>query len=178
MILAFDGFEISPIHEGDAWKICDFLVTNSDRLKRYFPNILKENLNPTLSKFFIEKKIKQFCNKEEFIFTLKQVKTRKLMAIISVIQIDWSIKQGELAYCIDYNFEGQGLTSKAVGLVSKYAFETLGFETLQIVVYKDNTPSSKVAINNGFKWQKTLLKEYAPIGEQVLDMELYELYKS
>lgn len=177
MIQALDGFEINPIHEGDAWKICDFMLTNVDRLKRYFPNTLKANLNPMLSKFFVQQKLKQFENKEEFIFTLKQVETRKLAGIISIIQLDWSIKQGEFAYCIDYNFEGLGLTSKAVSIISKYAFETLGLERLQIVVYKDNKSSSKVALNNGFKWQKTLLKEFTPVGEQALDMDLYELYK-
>ena len=71
MILRFNDFEISAVHEGDAWKICDFCVANSNRLKRYFPKTLEQNLNPTLSQLFVDKKVKQFKTKEEFLFTLK-----------------------------------------------------------------------------------------------------------
>ena len=58
MIAQFDGYEINLLHEGDAWKLCDFVVTNTDRLKRYFPITLSQNLNPTLSELYVQNKIK------------------------------------------------------------------------------------------------------------------------
>ncbi|MET2985701.1 GNAT family N-acetyltransferase [Aureibaculum conchae] len=176
MIDQFDGFEINPIHSGDAWKICNFMVANADRLQRYFPNTLAENLSPTLSKLFVEKKVKQFENKEEFLFTLKHSETRELAGVIYIKELDWEKKQGEFAYCIGYEVEGQGLTSKAVKALSNYAFETLGLETLQIISHKDNLPSVGVAKKCGYKWIKTLIKEFTPPGEQPLDMELYEAH--
>jgi len=177
MLLTFDGFEINPIHKGDAWKLCDFMVTNTDRFKRYFPATLKENLNPTLSTFFVEQKTKQFSKKKEFLFTLKHSETQKLIGIIYIKELDWSLKQGEFAYCIDYNFKGRKLISKAIKALSYYALNTLELKTLQIIAHKDNLSSIKVALNNGFVWQRTLEKEFTPIGKQALDMELYELYK-
>ena len=177
MISKFDGFEINSIHNGDAWKICDLCVANADRLKRYFPKTLEQNLNPTLSQLFVDKMVKQFEEKETFLFTLKHSETRELASLIYIKELDWDKKQGEFAYCIGYTLEGQGLTSKAVNALSKHAFEHLGLETLQIIAHKDNLPSVKVALNNGFKWQKTLLNEFTPVGEEPLDMELYELYK-
>ncbi len=176
MLAQFNGFEISPVHNGDAWKICDFCVANSDRLKRYFPKTLEQNLNPTLSQLFVETKVKQFENKEEFLFTLKQSETRELAGLIYLKELDWDKKQGEFAYAIGYTFEGKGLISKAIKALSRYAFEKLGLQTLQIITHKDNLSSVKVATNNGFKWQKTLLNEYTPPNEMALDMELYELY--
>ncbi|MBU2938132.1 GNAT family N-acetyltransferase [Lacinutrix sp. C3R15] len=176
MKMQFDDFEINPILNGDAWKICDFIVANQDRLQRYFPKTLKQNLTPTLSQLFVDKKVKQFENKEEFLFTLKQTKTRVLAGIIYIKEIDYKKQQGEFAYCMDYNFEGKGLTSKAVKYLSIYAFETLNLKTLQIIVHKNNIPSVKVAENNSFKWIKTLKNEFTPVGENPLDMELYELY--
>jgi len=177
MLLTFDGFEINPIHKGDAWKLCDFMVTNTDRFKRYFPATLKENLNPTLSTFFVEQKTKQFSKKKEFLFTLKHSETQKLIGIIYIKELDWSLKQGEFAYCIDYNFKGRKLISKAIKALSYYALNTLELKTLQIIAHKDNLSSINVALNNGFVWQRTLEKEFTPIGKQALDMELYELYK-
>jgi ribosomal-protein-alanine N-acetyltransferase len=177
MVTQFDGFEINPIHDGDAWKICDLMVANADRFKRYFPGTLAQNLNPTLSQLFTKKKGKQFHKKEEFLFTLKRSETRELAGLIYIKEVDLDKKQGEFAYCIGYTFEGQGLTSKAIKALSVYAFQTLGLETLQIIANKDNIPSVKVALNNNFEWQKTLKNEFTPPGEEPLDMELYELYK-
>lgn len=177
MIAQFEGYEINPIHEGDAWKICDFVITNTDRLKRYFPKTFEQNLNPTLSKIYVDNRVKSFQNKELFVFTLKHSETRKLVGLIILKHIDWNIKQGEFAYAIDYNFNGKNIMSKAIEKLSTYAFKTLGLERLQIIAHRKNQPSINVAINNSFNWQKTLKNEFTPTGEQPLDMELYELYK-
>lgn len=177
MIAQFDGFEIHPIHERDAWKICDLMIANADRFKRYFPKTLEQNLNPTLSQFFVENKTKQFQKKEEFLFTLKQSETRQLAGLIYIKELDWDKKQGEFAYCIGYTFKGQELISKSITALTSYAFNTLDLETLQIIVNKDNLPSVNVALNTKFKWIKTLENGFTPSGETPLDMELYELYK-
>lgn len=178
MILKFDDFEISAVHQGDAWKICDFCVANSDRLKRFFPLTLQQNLNPTLSQLFVDKKTKQFRNNEEFLFTLKHSENRKLAGLIYIKELNWNTKQGEYAYCIHYNLKHKRLMSEAIAELSHYAFKTLGLETLQIITHKDNIASANVAKNNNFVWQKTLINEYTPPSEKPLDMELYELYKS
>ncbi len=177
MIAKFDAFEINPIHGGDAWKICDLMVANTDRFRHYFPGTLAQNLNPTLSQLFVETKLKQFESKEEFLFTLKHSETRELVGLIYIKELDWTKKQGEFAYGIGYTFEGKGLTSKAINLLSEYAFNDLGIEILQIIAHKDNLGSINVATNNNFTWQKTLANEFAPLGKSPLDMELYELYK-
>jgi ribosomal-protein-alanine N-acetyltransferase len=177
MVAKFDTFEINPIHSGDAWKVCNLCVANADRFKRYFPKTLEQNLNPTLSQLFVDTNAKHFQNKEVFLFTLKHSETRELAGLIYIKELDWEKKQGEFAYCIGYTFEGQGLISKAVKALSKHAFNDLGLETLQIISNKDNLGSVKVAINNHFEWQKTLINGFTPPGEQPLDMELYELYK-
>ncbi len=176
MNLRFDNFEINPIHNGDAWKLCDFMVANQDRLKRYFPKTLAQNLTPTLSQLFVDKKVKQFNNKEEFLFTIKQSETRELAGITYIKELNWDTKQGEFAYCIGYPFEGKNITSKAVKCLSEFAFNQLHLNTLQIIVHKDNIGSVKVAENTNFKWIKTLKNEFTPNGEKPLDMELYELH--
>ena len=178
MIAEFDGFEISPVHGGDTWKICDLMVSNADRFKRYFPKTLEQNLNPTLSQLFVDKKVKQFQNREEFLFTLKESETRVLAGLIYLKELNWETKQGEYAYCIGYPFKGNGLITKAIKVLNEYALNVLQLETLQIIANKDNQSSIDVALNNGFKWQKTLSNGFTPPGESPLDMELYEFYKN
>lgn len=176
MVAQFNGYEINPIHTEDAWKICDLVVANKDRIKRYFPETLKQNLNPTLSQYFVESKVKAFENREQFLFTLKHSEKRKLAGLIYIKELDWDKKQGEFAYCIGYEYGNKGLISQSIKALSKLAFKNLGIETLQIIAHKTNVASVKVAEKNNFKWVKTLKEEYAPQGEKPLNMELFELY--
>lgn len=176
MLFDLNSYYIEPIKTQDAWNVCDFIVSNEDRLKRYFPKTLEQNLTPDLSNIFVEKKVKQFQKKEEFLFTLKERKTNQLAGLIYIKEIDSNKKQGEFAYCIGYPFEGKGLTSKSIKTLTEFAFKELNLKTLQIIVHKDNFASVKVAENCGFIWKKTLKKEFTPHGELPLSMELYELY--
>ncbi|TGV03753.1 GNAT family N-acetyltransferase [Flavivirga rizhaonensis] len=176
-MLSFNGYHIEPIQLQDAWSLCNFITANEDRLKRYFPKTLEQNLTPDLSKFFVEKKVKQFSLKEEFLFTIKEKASKKLVGLIYIKELDWNKKQGEFAYCIGYPFEEQGIMTKAISYLSDFAFSDLDIKTLQIIVHKDNIASVKVAKNCNFTWIKTLKNEYTPPGEASLNMELYELYK-
>ncbi len=175
MIATFTDYTIEPIHEKYAWRICDFMVTNSDRFKRFFPNTLEQNLNPELSKIFVTYKVRQFNRKEEFLFVLKEKVDRTVIGLIYIKELDWKAGQGELAYCIGYQYEGKGWVTQAVKALSTHAFDNLGLKTLQIIAHKSNLGSIKVAEKCGYLWKRTLKKAHTPPGEEALDMELYEL---
>ena len=38
--------EISSLKPTDAWKLCDFIVSNEDSFKKYLPITVSQNLNP------------------------------------------------------------------------------------------------------------------------------------
>ena len=177
MQLNFDSYHIIPIHPKDGWNICNFAVANEDRLKRYFPKTLEQNLTPDLSNHFVSKMVKQFEDKEVFLFTLRENESKKLVGLVYIKEVDWDTKQGEFAYCIDYNVEGKGVMTEAIKQLSDYAFDALGLETLQIISHKSNMGSVKAAENSNFTWVKTLKNEFTPLGGKPLNMELYELYK-
>ena len=175
MQFEFDDYIIDPIHEKYAWRICDLVTVNANRFKRFFPVTLAQNLTPTLSTYFVNQKVRQFHNKEEFLYVLKELENRTVMGLVYIKELDWTKKQGELAYCIGYQYEGKGYTTQSVRVLSNYAFRELGLRTLQIIVHKSNHPSIRVAEKCGYIWKKTLSKAFTPPNEQPLDMELYEL---
>lgn len=177
MLFDFDAYFIEPIAEKDAWKLCDFNIANAERLKRYFPKTLAQNRTPDLSQIFVSKKVKQFLEKEEFLFKLKEKEGRTIIGLVYIKEIDWDKKQAELAYCIGYQYAGRGWATQSVKALSNYAFSTLALRTLRIITHKTNLASVKVAENSGYIWRRTLLKEHTPPGEDTLDMELYELFK-
>lgn len=175
MIPSLENLYIEPIHEKYAWRICDFCTVNADRLKRFFPKTLEQNLTPDLSTYFVETKVKEFNAKEEFLFVLKEKENHTVVGLVFIKELDWEKKQGELAYAIGYQVEGKGYMTESVKAISNWAYTEHQFKTLQIISHKTNTGSIRVAEKSGFIWQKKLIAEHTPPGEMPLDMELYEL---
>jgi ribosomal-protein-alanine N-acetyltransferase len=173
-----NGFEIAPIHEKDAWRLCNFMVANSERFKNDFPGTLKQNLNPTLSELFVQQKTKQFVSGEEFLFTIKEQKNRTIIGLIYVKELHKVTRQGELAYCIGYEYESKGLTTRFLDQIIPWTYNNIGVETLQIIAHKDNLGSTRIAEKLGFSWKETLSKTHTRFNGLVVDMELYEKYKS
>lgn len=176
-MIYLDSFYIDFLNSEDAKNLSEMMTSNTNRFKRYFPVTLSKNLCFEASQNYIIEKNKELQNKSEFTFAIKESNSSKISGIIIIKEINWEIKQGEFAYCIDSKYENKGWMSKAIKAISQYAFENIGIEKLQIIVHKDNIGSSKVAQKCDFIWQKTLLNEYTPPNELPLDMELYELIK-
>ena len=175
MLFDLETYYITPIHDKYAWRICDFCTVNAERLARFFPKTLEENLTPDLSRYFVERKVRAFHKKTEFLFVLKEKEHHTLIGLIYVKEVDWAKRQAELAYCIGYSYEGRGFTTEAVSLLTDWALKELQMKTLQIIVHKSNTASIRVAEKCGYIWKETLPKKFAPPHEEPLDMELYEL---
>lgn len=176
-MIKFDNYIIDKICEADASGLMELLTSNSKRFHRFFPKTLAQNLTFKDSKKFALLKSQEHDSKVEFTFVLKDQNPNEIIGLVILKELDLDTKQGEFAYCIDSNHEGKGLTTKAVKLLSQHAIDDIGLEILQIVVHSSNNGSIKVAKNCGYKWQKTLLKAYAPPDESPLDMELFELYR-
>lgn len=175
-MIAIENFHIRPIQLKDAWSLCDFVVANEDRLKQYLPKTLAQNQTPTLSKAFVAQKTKQFDQREEFLFTIKEKESQELVGLVFLKALDWDKKQGEFAYCIGYSQEGKGITSDAVKTLSDHAFKELKLETLQIITHHSNLASVKIAKKCGFQWIRSLPNEFTPTQGDPITMELYELY--
>jgi [ribosomal protein S5]-alanine N-acetyltransferase len=170
------NFIINSLLESDANQLHEFIVSNSDRLKRYFPVTLSSNSALEKSIEYIAIKNKEIEEKSNFTFAIRNNNTQEITGLVILKKIDWNKKQGEFAYCIGSEHERKGLITFAVKEMVKFAFDKLDLKTLQIIAHKTNFASIKVALNNRFVWKKTLLNEFTPTNESSLDMELYELY--
>ncbi|AWX44660.1 Ribosomal-protein-alanine N-acetyltransferase [Flagellimonas maritima] len=176
MQIDFENYSISPIQEKDAWRLCDLMVSNSERFKSYFPQTLQQNLTPTLAELFVGKKVKEFMRNEEFLFTIKENTNRSIIGLLYVKELKKTEGQGELAYCISYRFEGRGIIKTSVEKIIPWCFRELKLQTLQIIVHHNNLPSKLIAEKNGFVWKRTLPNVHTTGSGEILDMELYELH--
>ena len=168
-------FKIEPLRTEDAASLCHLMVSNTERFQRYLPKTLAQNCTPTDSEAYIDRKNREADGKDEFTFAIKDGISGNVIGLIILKDLDWVKKQGELAYCIDKDWEGQGVMTQVVKSISAYAFSDLQLKILHIIVDQHNTGSRKVAENAGYIWQETLLNEHTPPNEPAMDMELYEL---
>ncbi|SHL87840.1 ribosomal-protein-alanine N-acetyltransferase [Flavobacterium xanthum] len=170
-----ENFMIDPLIPADANQLYQFMVDNTDRLKYYLPVTLANNATLEKTIAYIATKNKEIEEKINFTFAIRNRITNEIAGLIIIKKIDWANKQGEFANCIGLHEEGKGLTSYAVKERITFAFSELELKTLQIIAHKSNLGSVKVAKNNGFIWQKTMVNEFTPTNQAPLDMELYEL---
>jgi len=159
----------------DASSLCMLMVSNKDRFQRFFPKTMGQNLTIADSEAFIVRKQREMQSRSEYTYAIREAVNGCVVGLIILKELDWTKKQGELAYCIDSHYEGKGWVTKTVREISSHAFNDLGLKTLQIIAHKSNKGSIKVAEKCGYTWQKPLLKSHIPPNEAPLDMELYEL---
>lgn len=170
-----ENFIIDQLKPADAQQLHQFIVENSERLRRFFPVTLSSNATVEKSIEYISIKEKEIQEKTNYTFAIRKIDSQEIVGLIIIKKINWETKAGEFAYCIAGNSEGKGLVSNAVHEMSKFAFDELDLKTLQIIAHKTNLSSVKVAEKSGFIWQSTLINEFTPTDELSLDMELYEL---
>lgn len=173
-----ENFKIDVINGSDAIELYQFINSNSDHLKYYFPKTVSDNSTLEKTKEYLVLKEKEISEKTNYVFAVREFKSDKIAGLIIIKKIYWLTKQGELAYCVGSEFQRKRITTFAVAEIIKFCFDQLELKTIQIIAHKTNLGSIKVAINNGFIWQRTLKNEFTPTNELPLDMELYELSNS
>ena len=92
----------------------------------------------------------------------------------------WQLNRNELRAEIGYwllrEARGRGAATRAVRLVSRYAFGRLGLERLDLFTLPDNDGSRRVAERAGFN-EEGLLRAYRRRGDERVDMVVYGLVR-
>jgi len=83
---------------------------------------------------------------------------------------------GEVGYWLRSDARGRGLTSRAVRLVSRWSFEELGCERLQLRADSDNAASQRVAGKTGFTREGVLRSvHFNPRQQRRVDFVMFSL---
>jgi RimJ/RimL family protein N-acetyltransferase len=95
----------------------------------------------------------------------------RLLASISVMQIDREAGTGEIGYWVAREARGRGVATRAVRLVRDWAAAELGLTRLEIEAHEDNLASQAVARAAGFREageRRLPLREGLPDGRYVI----------
>lgn len=88
--------------------------------------------------------------------------------------IRWVYRFANLGYWVRTDHTGQGIASRVVPLLARYAFEHLGLMRVEIVVAVGNKASQRVAVKAGAV-REGILRNRIVIGENVYDAVMHSL---
>jgi ribosomal-protein-serine acetyltransferase len=168
---------IRLIEKEDFEEIYHLVERNRERLITYFPRTSSVVKDLDAAKRFARQKVRQALEKEQYYFVIVLKNQPAIIGMVMVKNIDWTVPKGELAYFIDENYEGIGITSNAVKYVVEYCFEQLEMEKLYIKFDPENVGSKKVAIKNGFEKEGFLKREFRTGQGALTDVERYGLLR-
>ncbi len=171
----FENFEIRPICIEDSSNYFLLVKKNEGRLTRYFPKTVKANNDLSSTIEHITERVYLTDKKEFFTFIILNNLLNQIVGTVFIRNLDWSIPKGELGYFIDKDYEGKGIITKAIALISKHCFESMGLNKITIRIADDNISSRRVAEKNNYKLEGILKNDYKTADGKLIDIMYYGL---
>ncbi|HLO71144.1 MAG TPA: GNAT family protein [Flavipsychrobacter sp.] len=166
---------IRPISMEDREHFHQLVQSNKERLLDFFPITIEKAATPEVAEESIQMYSLLASKKELYVMTINN--QENLIGLIFLKNIDTKTSKCEIAYFIDKNEEGKGITSMAVQQALDKAFNELGLNKVYCRVSPDNTASNKVAIKNGFELEGVLKKEFRIDNGNLIDLNYYGRFR-
>jgi RimJ/RimL family protein N-acetyltransferase len=100
----------------------------------------------------------------------------RLLGSISLMRLAWQHARGEVGYWLARDARGQGHVTRAVGLICRWGFDTLGLERIDLLAGTGNAASQKVAERAGFT-REAVLRSYMRGKGERQDMVAFGLLR-
>lgn len=100
----------------------------------------------------------------------------ELIGCIDLHQIDWGNANGRIGYWLDKEHTGQGIMTRAVRLLTEYAFEALDLHRIEIHVATNNESSRRVPERLGYTLEG-VLRDAQRLRGRYADHALYAVLR-
>jgi RimJ/RimL family protein N-acetyltransferase len=98
----------------------------------------------------------------------------RLLGSIAILRLTWEHRRGEVGYWLAAEARGQGHATRALRLITRWAFEALELERLDLLAATGNRASQEVAERAGFT-REAVLRSYMVGKDGRQDMVAYGL---
>jgi ribosomal-protein-serine acetyltransferase len=176
--ISFENFIIRELDENDAEAFCMFILKNFSRIASSAPITVKAVTDVESARLFIRERKAKAERKELYSFTVFDKNINVPVANIVIMNIDWTIPKGEFGFYIDKDYEGKGIITKAVSVLTTYAFNEMHFQKLFMRISESNISSRRVAEKNNFEKEGILKKDFRNYNGDLVDVIYYGLCKS
>ena len=100
----------------------------------------------------------------------------QLLGSISLMRLAWQHARGEVGYWLAREARGAGHVTRAVRLICRWGFDTLGLERIDLLAGTGNAASQKVAQRAGFT-REAVLRSYMRGKGERQDMVAFGLLR-
>ncbi len=136
-------------HPGDGQAMHDAVRESHEHLKPWMPWAQKVQ-SVEESETVCRRSSGQFILREQFQLLLFRKSDGYLVGSSGLHNIDWSVPKFEIGYWVRADCEGQGYVTEAVNGITRFAFDVLQAERIEIRCDSRNERSATVAQRTGY----------------------------
>ncbi len=139
--------ELRLLHAGDADELHALIVKNLDRLKPWF-DWVHDDYSPGETAEFLRLCEERLQARADFSYGIRR--GSELIGVTGLHKIDWGNRIARIGYWLDRDATGDGIVTKSVRVLVRYAFEELLLHRIEIRCAPDNAASRAVPERLGF----------------------------
>lgn len=170
-------FRLRPLQTKDAKLFFQLMERNRTRLATYFPKSTSNTKNVYATKRYI-KQLVNYTYAKTFYTYLAETPNDKILSVLYIKNIDWTVPKCEIAYFITDEYEGKGITTEAIRQLLKICFDEMQMERVFARIALANGASQRVVIKNNFQLEGTMRNDFKTHTGQLIDVNIYGLLKT
>jgi RimJ/RimL family protein N-acetyltransferase len=93
-------------------------------------------------------------------FAVRDVQSGEAIGFAGIVQLELEKREGEIGYVVAPQARGRGIAGRAVGLLTRWGFETLGLLRIELRIDPTNQVSARIAQRAGYRHEGTLRNKY------------------
>jgi ribosomal-protein-alanine N-acetyltransferase len=175
LVLETERLTLRAFHADDESALGVLWKRNADRFRDNFHAAVAQIVERNDGASYLEARVADWRAHAGYWYALRERSRDALVGQIHVKHLDWELGRAELAYLIDYECEGKGLTTEAARRVAAMCFDDLGLHKVFLRTITTNTRSANVAARCGFHLEGTLRGEFLAAGHTRVDVHYFGL---
>lgn len=169
-----ESIEMRPLMVSDAADIFEIIDSQRDYLGKWLP-FVEFTIKLEDTEKFLHTVVNAPYERFEHVFAI--VRNGKLVGIVGFKATDRQNKKTEIGYWLSEKFQKQGIITKSVRQLCKFAFDELDINRIQIKCAVGNTASSNIPKRLGFKFEGIERSGELYSGNKFFDIEVYSILK-
>ena len=89
-----------------------------------------------------------------------------VLGFASIVSLDLLAAEAELGYLVGKQARGRGVATRAVQLLTRWSFDELGLERVELLIQPDNAGSGRVAERAGYRFEGILRSKHVRDGRR------------
>ncbi|MFL5825877.1 MAG: GNAT family N-acetyltransferase [Thermoleophilaceae bacterium] len=105
-------------------------------------------------------------------FVIMDPEDKRLLGTVGLVRVRWEDLTAEVGYSLAASARGHGYATRAVEVVTRWAFDSLGMRRMELTTHVDNERSQAVAERAGYV-REGVLRSYRMLRDRRVDLVMF-----